>query len=90
MQPAVEVALLGTGTMGTGMVHALLRAGHDVTVWNRSRERAEPLAGEGARVAASPAEAVGAGDVVVTMLTDGDATRDVMWDALGDVRADAV
>lgn len=86
----MDVALLGTGTMGTGMAHALMRAGHAVTVWNRSPERAEPLGRDGARVARSPAEAVRDADVVVTMLTDGDATRDVMSATLGDVPRDAV
>ena len=54
------VALLGTGTMGAGMAANIARAGLPLRVWNRSREKAEPLAGVGAVVADSPAEAVGA------------------------------
>jgi 3-hydroxyisobutyrate dehydrogenase len=77
-----SVAVLGTGTMGAGMTRNLLKAGLDVTVWNRSRGRAEPLAGEGAQVAGSPAEAVTGVDAVVTMLFDGDSVAEVMAEAL--------
>jgi len=55
----MRVAVLGTGIMGTGMAHSLLRSGLDVTVWNRSSGRAAPLAADGARVAGTAAEAVG-------------------------------
>lgn len=90
MQAGVDMTVLGTGTMGAGMAHALLRAGHDVTVWNRTQDKAEALGRDGARVATSAAEAVHDADVVVTMLSDGDATRDVMRDALPAVARDAV
>src|SRR5215207_6208644 len=46
----MRVAVLGTGVMGAGMARSLLRAGHAVTVWNRTAARAEPLAGAGAEV----------------------------------------
>src|SRR5665647_3142472 len=49
----VKVTVLGTGIMGTGITHSLLRAGHDVTVWNRTAERARPLEADGAPVAAT-------------------------------------
>ena len=64
------VAVLGTGIMGAAMARNLLGAGMEVRVWNRSREKAEPLAGSGATVADSPAEAVGGAGFVVTMLAD--------------------
>src|SRR5919205_411482 len=51
------IAVLGTGIMGAAMARNLLSAGMEVRVWNRSREKAEPLADEGATVADSPAEA---------------------------------
>jgi 3-hydroxyisobutyrate dehydrogenase len=86
----MDVTVLGTGTMGTGMTHALVRAGHTVTVWNRSPERAEPLSRDGAHVVSSAATAVRDADVVVTMLTDGDATHEVMRTTLRDVPRDAV
>jgi 3-hydroxyisobutyrate dehydrogenase-like beta-hydroxyacid dehydrogenase len=52
-----KIAFLGLGHMGTPMATRLVNAGHDVTVWNRSRQRTAPLAEAGARVAASPAQA---------------------------------
>lgn len=69
----MTVALLGTGIMGAGMARSLLREGLDVTVWNRSVEKAAPLADDGARVAGSAADAVVGADVVITMLFDADA-----------------
>lgn len=82
--------MLGTGIMGTGMARSLIRAGLDVTVWNRSPQRARPLAEEGARLAEDPADAVSGADVVVTMLFDADAVAEVMAGALAAVPARAV
>lgn len=66
-----ELALLGTGLMGAPMARNLLRAGHDVRVWNRTREKAEALAADGAVVCDSPADAVAGARGVITMLSDG-------------------
>jgi len=84
------VAVLGTGIMGAGMTRSLLREGFDVTVWNRSTEKAKPLADDGAQVAESATEAVAAADVVITMLFDADAVAEVMEGALDHMRDDAV
>lgn len=73
-----SVAVLGTGIMGAGMARSLLREGHDVTVWNRSQEKAKPLADDGATVADSAADAVAGADVVVTMLFDIEPVLSVM------------
>jgi 3-hydroxyisobutyrate dehydrogenase len=73
-----SVAVLGTGIMGAGMARSLLREGHDVTVWNRSQEKAEPLADDGATVADSAAGAVAGAEVVVTMLFDIEPVLSVM------------
>jgi 3-hydroxyisobutyrate dehydrogenase len=78
----MEIAFLGTGTMGAPMARHLLEAGHRVRVWNRSPEKAEPLARHGARIAADPAEAVDGADVVVTMLLDAGSTEAAVGDAL--------
>ena len=78
----MRVAVLGTGIMGSGMARSLLRSGLDVTVWNRDRGRAVPLAADGAEVAGSAPEAVADADVVITMLWDGNSVADVMADAL--------
>jgi len=75
-----SVALLGTGTMGAGMAKNIAKAGIPLRVWNRSRERAEPLAEHGIEIADTPAEAVDGADVVVTMLFDAPAIEDAMKD----------
>jgi 3-hydroxyisobutyrate dehydrogenase len=66
----MQVAVLGTGTMGAGMARSLLRAGHDVRVWNRTAARAQPLADDGATVAGTAAGAVEGAEVVLVMLWD--------------------
>ncbi len=70
-----SVAFLGLGTMGRGMAANLMKAGLPLTVWNRNRAKAEPLARMGATVAASPAEAAKDAGVVVAMLADDAASR---------------
>lgn len=72
------VALLGTGIMGTAMARTMRDAGLEVTVWNRSPDRASELAGDGITVAGSAAEAVRGQDVVITMLFDADSVLSVM------------
>ncbi|HSK60647.1 MAG TPA: NAD(P)-dependent oxidoreductase [Actinomycetospora sp.] len=84
------VAVLGTGIMGAGMTRSLLREGLEVTVWNRSVEKAQPLAEDGAHVAESAADAVAAADVVITMLFDSDAVAETMEGALDRAREGAV
>jgi 3-hydroxyisobutyrate dehydrogenase len=78
----MHIAVLGTGIMGTGMARSLLRAGLDVTVWNRTSGRAAPLAADGARVAGTAAEAMAGADAVITILWDGNSVADVMAEAL--------
>lgn len=75
------VALLGTGTMGAGMARNIAAAGIPLRVWNRTREKAEPLADAGAQVAASPADAVRGADVVLTMLFDADSVESALTEA---------
>ena len=70
-----SIALLGTGTMGIGMAHSILRAGLPLTVWNRHPEKAAPLGDDGATVAASLEEAVRGAQIVITMLFDEDVGR---------------
>lgn len=85
----LTVGVLGTGIMGAAMARNLIKAGHTVRVWNRSADKAEPLADDGAVVAPSPAEAVRDADVVLTMLYDGAAVRDVMREAFPAVKTGA-
>ena len=71
----MRVAVLGTGIMGGPMASNLGAAGHDVTAWNRTREKAEGL---GVSVADTPAQAVEGAEVVLTMLADGPTVDAVM------------
>ena len=73
----MKVAVLGTGTMGAPMARNVAAAGHEVRAFNRTRERAEPLAADGVQVAGSPDEAAADAEIVVTMLSDGDAVEAV-------------
>jgi 3-hydroxyisobutyrate dehydrogenase len=70
------IAVLGTGIMGAAMARNLLSAGMEVRVWNRSREKAEPLADGGATVVDSPTEAAEGAGFVLTMLADADAVAE--------------
>ncbi len=78
-----SVALLGAGKMGAAFVDRWKAAGRDVVLWNRTPAAAEALAGEGVAVADSVADAVGAADIVVTMLTNGPALASVLVDQGG-------
>ncbi len=69
----MRVAIIGTGKMGGAMARRLKFQGHELTLWNRTREKAEAL-GAG-KVAATPAEAAREAEVVISMLTDADAVR---------------
>ncbi|MEU0742110.1 NAD(P)-dependent oxidoreductase [Streptomyces sp. NPDC006134] len=81
MTDQLTVSVLGTGIMGAAMARNLARAGHAVRAWNRTRDKAEPLAADGVRVAGTPAEAVEGADAVLTMLYDGPAALDAMRQA---------
>jgi len=72
------VAVLGTGTMGEPIARNLLRAGFDVRVWNRTREKAEQLAADGATVCDAAAEATRGAELVLTILADADSTAETV------------
>ena len=72
-----RVAILGLGIMGGGMAGRLLSVGFPVSVYNRNREKAEPLAKAGAFVAASPREAASGAEIVLSMVADDAASRAV-------------
>src|SRR4051812_1467333 len=85
------VAVLGAGgTMGLGMSRNIRKAGMQVRAWNRSRAKAEPLAGEGITIVDCAREAVEGADVLLTMLSDGDAVLDVARQVLPAARDGAV
>jgi 3-hydroxyisobutyrate dehydrogenase-like beta-hydroxyacid dehydrogenase len=79
----MRIGFLGTGSMGLPMALHLLRAGHELRVWNRSEGRTEPLLREGAIAAGTPAEAELGADAVMTMLFDDAALEEVLFGAHG-------
>ncbi len=79
----MKIAFLGLGNMGAPMARQLIRARHDLTVWNRTLAKAEPLRAEGAQVSQSPGEAVKQAEVVVTMLADDHAVESAVLHAGG-------
>jgi 3-hydroxyisobutyrate dehydrogenase len=79
----MRIAVLGTGVMGAPMARNLARAGHEVRAWNRTPERAEPLAADGIAVSADVAEAVAGAELAITMLSDASAVEAVADPLLG-------
>jgi 3-hydroxyisobutyrate dehydrogenase-like beta-hydroxyacid dehydrogenase len=78
----MKVGIIGLGHMGAGMASNLLKAGHEVTVYNRTPAKAEALVAQGAKVAASIADAC-RGDAVITMLANDEAVEGVVLGASG-------
>jgi 3-hydroxyisobutyrate dehydrogenase-like beta-hydroxyacid dehydrogenase len=74
-----RIGFLGLGEMGTPMASRLIRAGHDVIVWNRTAARTAPLVRQGAVVAPSPATAAAGADFVITMLASPEALEQVLF-----------
>jgi 3-hydroxyisobutyrate dehydrogenase len=91
MAEGTKVAVLGTGIMGAAMARNLLSDGMEVRAWNRSREKAEPLAQEGAEVADNPADATRGADFLLTMLSDADVIEEAVGgDVLSALAEDGV
>jgi 3-hydroxyisobutyrate dehydrogenase len=78
MADGTNVAVLGTGIMGSAMARNLLSDGIKVRAWNRSREKAEPLKEDGAEIAESPADAARGADFLLTMLADADVIEEAV------------
>lgn len=76
-----KIAFLGLGAMGSRMAENLITAGYPVTVWNRTPAAARPLVAMGARQASTPREAATGADIVITMVRDNDASREVWLNA---------
>src|SRR5207244_8115112 len=76
----MKIGFIGIGHMGEGMARNLMRAGHQLTIYNRTRSRTETLEREGAAVADSPAQAAAGAEVLITMLADDSAIRAAVLD----------
>jgi 3-hydroxyisobutyrate dehydrogenase len=79
MKPSV--GFIGLGLMGAPMARNLMRAGFPLTVWNRTKSKAEALVREGAKLAASPEDAAAGADVLITIVSDPPALEEVLFDA---------
>ncbi|MGB0085794.1 MAG: NAD(P)-dependent oxidoreductase [Rhodomicrobiaceae bacterium] len=77
-----RIGWIGLGRMGTPMVERLLKAGHDVTVWNRTRAKAEPLAEKGGHIADTPSDLAGA-DILFLMVSTGKDLIEVLFGETG-------
>ena len=86
----MKIAFLGLGIMGAGMASRLVKAGFDVTVYNRNPARAAPLGEAGAKVAASAREAATGADIVISMVSDDAAARAMWTDALTGLKPGAI
>src|SRR5712671_2316962 len=75
----MKVGFIGLGNMGSAIARNLIKAGHDLTVYNRTRSRAEPFVPLGARIAETPSEAGGDADVLITMLADDGAVEGAIF-----------
>jgi len=75
----MKIGFVGLGRMGFPIARNLLRAGHELVAYNRSRDKAEAAAKEGMHTAATPAEAAHGADAVVSMLADDPAVADVTF-----------
>src|SRR4030088_1926245 len=79
----MDIGFVGLGAMGAGIVPKLMAAGHAVTGWNRSKDKAEPLINAGMRFAPTPRAAAAAADIVFSIVTDAAAVRSVALGADG-------
>ena len=78
-----RLGFCGLGQMGVPMACRLLDAGHDLTVWNRTPERAQPVVDQGARRAETPAEAASSAEAVITMLSTSEVLEEVVFGSEG-------
>jgi 3-hydroxyisobutyrate dehydrogenase-like beta-hydroxyacid dehydrogenase len=78
-----HIGFIGLGLMGRPMAMNLLKAGYEITVWNRTASRGEDLVKQGARRGNTPGEVAAAADVLVTIVSDPPALQSVLWGDAG-------
>ncbi|MFK9002987.1 NAD(P)-dependent oxidoreductase [Pseudomonas pergaminensis] len=86
----LKIAVLGTGLMGCGMAMNIAKSGHHTTAWNRTKSKTAPLSEFDISIAPDPASAVSEADIVVTMLIDAQAVKEVMNTALPALKKSAI
>src|SRR5258707_8269001 len=89
----MKVGIIGLGNMGSSIARNLIKAGHSLSVYNRTRSRAEAFASLGASVAETPADAASDAEALITMLADNAAVESVIYspgNAIGELPAGAV
>jgi 3-hydroxyisobutyrate dehydrogenase-like beta-hydroxyacid dehydrogenase len=74
----MKIGFLGLGQMGSAIASNLVRARHDVTVWNRSAEKARPLVAAGAKLGACPRDVAASSDAILSMLADDAALNSIL------------
>jgi 3-hydroxyisobutyrate dehydrogenase-like beta-hydroxyacid dehydrogenase len=77
--PSRKIGFIGLGLMGRPMSLNLLKAGHSVTVWNRTASRASELVAAGAKLAKTPRDAAAASDILFTIVSDPPALEEILW-----------
>ncbi|KWT06341.1 hypothetical protein CFBP3846_02818 [Pseudomonas syringae pv. avii] len=87
---SLKIAVLGTGLMGYGMAMNIAKSGHQTSVWNRTQSKANPLSEFDISIAPEAASAVSEADIVVTMLIDAQAVKEVMNTALPALKKNAI
>ena len=75
----MKVGFIGLGNMGSAIARNLIKAGHELTVYNRTRSRAELFQSLGARVAGTPTEAASNVEALITMVADDSAVEEVIF-----------
>lgn len=75
----MKIAILGTGTMGTGLAKGLLNEGHELIVYNRTVDRTQPLVELGAKAVLSAAEAINEADASILVIIDGNAVKEILF-----------
>ena len=75
----MKVGFIGVGIMGSGMARNLLKAGYDVTVYNRTRSKAESLSSEGANIADEPVDVAKISDILITVLEGDKSVEEVLF-----------
>jgi 3-hydroxyisobutyrate dehydrogenase len=85
----MQIGIAGLGKMGSAIAQRLMETGHQLTVWNRTPGKAQPIANAGANLAASPAEVARNAEAIITILTDA-AALDAVYNGTGGLLADDV